>query len=702
MTDLNDKAREDFFSEAQEIIEELARNLLSLDETLRQGKSDPSLINDAFRAVHTLKGLSSLFGAATMTTLAHRLEDILDDLRLGRMALDANVLDVLFRSVEVFNRVLAVEKGSIDESLGFVDELLALIQQVGSTSIPPVSPGTDYDLDPGMLAVLTEYEEHRLHANLKEGLRLFRLRIRFDLATIDKSLELIKERAKTLGEIITYLPTGEASGPDTIDLDLLMACSCDQDKIESVLGNDNTVVQEVPRRAAGHEAAKPPIDLPKSRDNLVPAALGTVPPRPPAGAPLAGSGGTLRSVSQSVRVDIRKLDNLMNIVGELAIVRGAIGRLSDRLRGTGERRASNELNRLNRSFERRLSELQESILEVRMVPLGQVFDRLARVVRQIGREVSKDIRLVITGSETEIDKLIVEELSDPLMHMIRNAIDHGIESAEERSAVGKPASGTIALNAFQKGNHVVLEVEDDGRGIDEAAIVRKAVQLGKLGEPQLGELSRTEILSLIFLPGLSTCEEAGELSGRGVGMDIVKTNIAKLGGVIDVLSEPGIGTKMTVTLPITLAIVSALLVCVGDETMAIPLASVSEAIAFDGGMVRNIDGREVMTLRGQTLPVCRLDDFFDIPREVAAPRRQFAVVAALGSRKIGLVVDRMIGQQDIVIKALGPSLSSARSFAGATELGDQRVGLVLDAPAILEEVLAGADPLNPMLRVSHG
>jgi two-component system chemotaxis sensor kinase CheA len=339
--------------------------------------------------------------------------------------------------------------------------------------------------------------------------------------------------------------------------------------------------------------------------------------------------------------------------------------------------------------------MQSGILEVRMVPLGQAFDKLARIVRQISREHEKEVHLVITGAETEIDKLIVEELSDPLMHMIRNAIDHGIETRDERKKVGKPAVGTIALNAFQKGNQVVIEVEDDGRGMDPQRLIQTAVRRGLLTAEQANEITPREVLSLVFIPGFSTKEEANEVSGRGVGMDVVKTNIAKLGGVVDISSEVGIGTKMTVTLPITLAIISVLSVEVGGRAFAIPLASVEEAIVFNERDVRVIENREVMTQRGQTLPLCRLSRLFEIDVPVAGVerasdgRKHFVVIASVGSRRLGFVVERLVGQQDIVIKALGKSLANVRGFAGATELGDQRVGLVLDVAALLEEVLVG-------------
>jgi len=417
-----------------------------------------------------------------------------------------------------------------------------------------------------------------------------------------------------------------------------------------------------------------------------------VPAAPANRATRAQPGGeiSLRSVSQTVRVDIRKLDRLMTVVGELAIVKTAITNLTERVRGrvADARELAVELARLNRTFERHLAQMQSGILEVRMVPLGQAFDKLARVVRQISREHAKDVNLVITGAETEIDKLIVEELSDPLMHMIRNAIDHGIEPRDERLRVGKPPVGTIALNAFQKGNHVVIEVEDDGRGMDPEALLAAAVRRGVVSPDEAKELGPRELLALVFMPGFTTKEVATDLSGRGVGLDVAKTNIAKLGGVVDITSDVGIGTKMTITLPITLAIINVLLVEIGARLFAMPLASVEEAIALDQSQVRTIEGREVLTVRGASLPICRLARMFGVPQRARARPRAFVVIAQVGNRRLGFVVDELVGQQDIVIKALGKSLAKVRGFAGATELGDQRVALVLDVAALIEEVLA--------------
>lgn len=691
MVDPTQKAREEFLSEVQEIVETLSRNLLALETALKGAKPTAPLVNEAFRAVHTLKGLAGLFGAAQLGTLSHRLEDALDGLRLGRIPVTEEVLDVLFTSLEVYSRLLKMENEGVEDLDTGLEQLLPKLEELSMTGVEVPSPVGEYELEAGMLAVLTEYEEHRLRASIQEGKRLYRLRVLLDLLTIDKELEAIKETAKEHGEIITYLPTGAATSDSSIELDILMASDSDLASMIGALGGDHVVIEEVARRAPSATASVGTEGVSKPEDSLAAPLPSEAVPGERTATGSIRPAASLRSLTQTVRVDIRKLDRLMNIVGELAIVRGTLSRLAESLLADGQRFVSMELQRLHRNFDRRLGEMQEGILEVRMVPLGQVFDRLARVVRQLSRAVDKDIRLVITGAETEIDKLIVEELSDPLMHMIRNAIDHGIESVADRERVGKPAAGTIALNAFQKGNHVMIEIEDDGRGIEEQKLLERAIATGKVTREEAPDLSREEILGLVFVPGLTTRAEVGEVSGRGVGMDVVKTNIAKLGGVIDVQSEAGIGTKMAITLPITLAIVSALMVRCAGQTYAIPMSSVSEALSFDGAGIRRVEGREVMSLRGTTLPLCWLEQLLGLSQDPDRTGRRFVVVASMGHRRLGLIVDHLYGQQDIVIKALGRTLSSVRGFAGATELGDQRVGLVLDAAALIEEVLSGTE-----------
>ncbi|WP_437551019.1 chemotaxis protein CheA [Sorangium sp. So ce327] len=754
MVDSGDRAREEFFSEAQEIVEGLGRDLLALDEAVRTNKVDPDVINDVFRAVHTLKGLAGLFGATRMATLSHELEELLDNLRLGRIEVSASVLDLLFRSVELYGRILQNEKDGRDAPMPEVDDLLRQLHQDAGPSAAGL-PDDNYDLDPGLLSVLTEYEEHRLRTNIASGMTLFRLRVQFHLATIDQALDDLKITAKPYGEIITYLPTGAGADQDSIELDILMASRAPLEELQRALHQAGAAVEEIPRRNNnGHGRVAPP-GMPSmsaalrggaptgvSRAVDLTGSMSAASPPSSARGNRKGELSSIRSVAQTVRVDIHKLDRLMNIVGELALVRSALGRLVERLRAAPtERELSLDLHRLQRTFDRHLAQMQAGILEVRMVPLGQVFDKLARVVRQISRDADKLVNLVITGAETEVDKLIVEELSDPLMHMMRNAIDHGIESKSMREAVGKPAVGTIALNAFQKGNHVVIEIEDDGKGIDVDKLLDAALRRGVMTPEDARTTSYREVLNLIFQPGISTKTDVSEISGRGVGMDVVKTNISKLGGVIDVHSEPGIGTKMTVTLPITLAIISALIVRVADRLFAIPLTNVQEAVALDEATVRQIDGREMITLRNSTLQLCYLARLFGLNEEEelsariagllggarggsaaraavgggrrgdggratlglqGGSKRKYIVVASVGARRLGLVVSTLIGQQDVVIKALGPSLSSVRGFSGATELGDQRIALVLDAPALIEEILHGGDRQRSDPRSTHG
>ncbi len=721
--DGSDKARDEFFSEAQELVDGLGRDLLALDQGVRAGRVDPELINDVFRGVHTLKGLSGLFGATRMAGLSHELEDVLDDLRLGRIDVTPKVLDLLFQAVALYARLLAAQSGEGPDPEPDVEQLLLALGQMSQRrSGAGAGVATQYELDPGLLGVLTEYEEHRLRTNIQQGLALYRIRARFSLATIDSSLDEIKAQARPLGEIVTYLPTGSGTNVDTIELEILMASRASLEVLQRAIVGPDISVEDVARRidpsvrppvaAAGRAASTDasvvrPATAAPSAAHVIASGVAvpseeasrseknaTAPPRPPPGAqslrgPAPNREISLRSASQTVRVDIRKLDRLMTIVGELAIVKTAIARLTDRVprRAADPRELSVELARLNRTFERHLAQMQSGILEVRMVPLGQAFDKLARIVRQISREHEKDVNLVVTGADTELDKLIVEELSDPLMHMIRNAIDHGIEPRDERLRVGKPPVGTIALNAFQKGNHVVIEVEDDGRGMDHGALVAAAVRRGIVSADEAKELTEGEMLGLVFMPGFTTKEVATDLSGRGVGLDVAKTNISKLGGVVDITSDVGIGTKMTITLPITLAIIHVLLVEIGAHLFAVPLASVEEAIVLHEEQVRTVESREVLTVRGTSLPLCRLARLFGLPPTDHDRHGPFVVIARVGARRLGFVVDELVGQQDIVIKPLGKSLKSVRGFAGATELGDQRIALVIDVAALIEEVL---------------
>lgn len=449
---------------------------------------------------------------------------------------------------------------------------------------------------------------------------------------------------------------------------------------------------KAPLRAVESESAQELLALQDepapSRSESSAPAVRTMTLSDESGAPRARSESeSLRSLSQTVRVDISRLDALMNTVGELLLIKANLQRMAETARQEGPAALSKmwgqELGRETRQLERKLDALQQGLLEARMVPVGQVFDRLARLVRRIAREAGKEIDFVISGGEVELDKLIVEELSDPLMHIIRNAIDHGAESPEAREAAGKPRRARVSLRAEQKGNHVVIEVSDDGSGIDELGVRETALRKGLITEAQAREMSRRELLNLIFLPGFSTARTVSELSGRGVGLDVVKNNIGNLSGIIDVWSERGQGTAFHLTLPVTLAIIRALVVGVSGRTYAVPLNSVLEILSVKPSEIRTVERREVLDVRGQTLPLMRLSRLFSHPER--QNDRHFVVVAGLAQERLGIAVDELQGQQDIVVKSLGGRLQGVRGISGAADLANRRTVLVLDVGALLEE-----------------
>jgi two-component system chemotaxis sensor kinase CheA len=374
----------------------------------------------------------------------------------------------------------------------------------------------------------------------------------------------------------------------------------------------------------------------------------------------------------------------MNLVGELIVQRNAIANVATRLAADPQTaRIAAELAKTNKLLDRKLKELQAGVLDVRMVPLRQIFEKLSRVVRRLRRDHDKNVALNFKGSDTELDKLIVEQLVDPLMHVVRNAFDHAIESAAERQEAGKPAEGEILIQAFQRGNHVVIEVVDDGRGIDPERVRQKAEERGLVMADEV--LTPKETLDLVFAAGLSTREEVSETSGRGVGMDVVRSNLADLGGMVELSSRLGAGTTVTMTLPITLAIIQALIVGVGEERYAIPLNSVLETLLVETDEIQSSEGRKMLNLRGEALQLRRLSDEFGLVSE-RADGKQYVVVLGMGDQRLGLIVDQLHGQQDTVIKPIKGPIRSIPGIAGATELGDQGAILVLDVSHLVGEL----------------
>jgi two-component system chemotaxis sensor kinase CheA len=394
---------------------------------------------------------------------------------------------------------------------------------------------------------------------------------------------------------------------------------------------------------------------------------------------------SLRSMSRTVRVDIGKLDHVMNIVGELIIEKNHLDAITRGVQTQSARMVSHELSKVARNFDRKLNELQKSVIETRMVPIGQIYTKLSRAVRKVARELGKEMELTLRGEDTELDKMMVEQLTDPLMHIIRNAIDHGIESPEERIAAGKLPTGRVTLDAYQKGNSVVLDVTDDGRGIDPEAIRKVAVKRGIIGSKDVVDPARAA--ELMFSAGFSTAEAISEISGRGVGLDVVRKNLQDLKGAIDVVSEVGRGTTFRIMLPITLAIIQALVVRAGRETFAIPLTSVEESLRIRQKDITTVERREVYTLRNTALPLLRLADAFNAQndRDTTSPETKwFVVVTRSGERLVGILVDALVRQQEIVIKSIGERLKSTPGIAGATEVGENEIILVVDVGTLID------------------
>ncbi len=691
----------EFVAEAGEILERLLEDLSQLQEQRHEGDEiDPDLVNRIFRSAHSLKGLAGLFGLEAFGLLSHHLEDILDGLRLGRVAPDSPVVPLLDEGVALLTAMLsridsgeAEAEGELSEARDFVERIERAMADAGG-SVPESLE--NLDIDASLLRALTEYEEHRLRESLRRGRQLSLVDSTFEIARFEEGLSELSSALREVGEVISTLPSPGEAPESQIRFSLLVATDIDAERLAERLDLPGAAVRPVRSTRAAAAPPVPPVAEPASPPPAEPSAGETpdaeieataAPPPPPSGgntapsAPEAGELESLRSIGDTVRVDIRKLDELMNLVGELVIQRNAIGGLVGRLQSDPRTaRIGAELAKTQTILNRKLKELQAGVLDVRMVPLRQVFDKLARAVRRLRRDLDKDVALEFAGAETELDKFIVESLIDPLVHVVRNAFDHAIETPEEREAAGKPVRGTIRIQAIQRGNHVVIEVEDDGRGIDEQTVLAKARALGLVDEGD--SLSKRELLNLVFEAGFSTREAVSATSGRGVGMDIVRSNLAELGGTVELSTRPGEGTRVTFTLPITLAIIQALLVRVGTERFAIPLGSVLETMSVDPERIGRSQGRELLNLRGEPLPLKRLADEFGL--ESAGSREgQFLVVLGAGEQRIGLLVDRLEGQQDAVIKPIKGPLQQIRGIAGATEIGDRGAVLVLDVSAIV-------------------
>ena len=645
-------SKKEFISEAEELLGEAEEHLLELQESAETG-ANPDTVNALFRSIHTLKGISGLFGLEGLKYLSHAIEEILDSLRLGNIEVSDDVIRFLFKNIDILRELLEkTEQGNDFDVTPYLEDIKVFGRKTSSRQKQESLSGV---IDEAIISVLSNYEEQRLRANIKKKRAIFTINAVFSIEDFDKALAELTEKIKKQGELISILPTSENMPPDSIGFKLLFASDKNPDSLKSAIGI-------APEQITGSKPEKATVRKPQP---------------------------SLKSISTTVRVDIEKLDGILNTIGELTLTKGAIKRIEHELAGIyGHSELVFDMHRASRSLERRLSELQQQVLEIRMVPIGQIFSRLAQIVKRYSQEIGKPVNLTVFGEETELDKFIAEEIVDPLMHIVRNAMDHGIESPEERKRRGKPERGTIRVKAFQRGNNVIVEIEDDGRGIDMEMIRRKAVEKGIITAGK--EIDDTELTGFIFRAGFSTKEKVTEVSGRGVGMDVVKNRISSIGGFVDVRTEKDIYTRFSLTIPITLAIIKSLLIRVGINTFALPLSSISETLIVDRDALQSIEGKKVYNLRGELLPVMPVSDFFEIgsqTRESGHHESRYIVVSGYEERRVGLLVDELIGGQEIVIKSLGGYFEGLKGVAGVTEINRHNVILVIDVETLTEEIL---------------
>ena len=632
---------EDFLVESFELIEQIDHDLVELESN----PDDLELLNRIFRVAHTVKGSSSFLNFDTLTELTHHMEDVLNKARHGELKITADVMDVVLKSVDMMKGLLVSIRDNGNDSSSGIDISQICLQ-------------------------LTAISEGQSHAS----------------ATPAAAPEPAPAPEPAAADIPPSAIPDDID-PNTLSEDqvnaeierLLKVRKAEDEARRAAKGSGGGATPAAPAAPATAPAAAP----------AAPAAPGA--DKPAAAAKPAGDGANApakagaNASDQTIRVEVGRLDYLMNLVGELVLSKNRLLTIYNDVeeRYDGEQFLE-ELNQVVSSLSLVTTDVQLAVMKTRMQPVAKVFNKFPRVVRDIGRDLNKQIDLIISGEETELDKSIVEEIGDPLTHIIRNSCDHGIEDPATRKAAGKPEKGTIELKAYNEGNHIVIEIIDDGKGIDADAIRIKAVERGIISENEADTMSNKEIYSIIFRPGFSMAAKVTNISGRGVGMDVVKTNVEKLHGVIDIDSEVGKGTTLKLKIPLTLAIIQSLLVGTQEEIYAIPLANVNETVRVSVDNIYTIEGKNVLRLRDEVLSLVRLSDLFGVKQVLESGDQTYVVVISVAETKLGIIVDNLIGQEEIVIKSLGSYLANIDGIAGGTIRGDGRVTLIVDVGVIMD------------------
>lgn len=632
--------RETFFQEAAEHLAEMEAGLLRLE----QNSFDPELLNAIFRAAHSIKGAAGMFGLEDVARFTHALESLLDGMRAGTITVTPEHSDVLLRANDVLRELLAAAADGTASPARMEAVLGELYVAQRSSPERADSPGRVREQD------------------RKSGRRQYRVHFR-------PAAEIF---AQGMDPLLVLRDLAQIGEPAEVEIDLASLpalASLDPEQchlawnVRVLTGKTEQEIRDI--FAFVEDGAEIRIQV---------ESAGTEPAAAPVATPAAAAQQTPANAREaSIRVATSKVDKLIDLVGELVIAQSMAKEIADHF-------STPRLSQLQEAvavMERHIRELQERVMSVRMLPIGHIFGRFPRLVRDVSVQLGKDVRLQIAGEDTELDKSVVEQMGDPLTHLIRNAIDHGIESPEDRRRSGKPEQGLIRLAASHQAGSVIVEVSDDGGGLDTDAIRRKALERGLIGASD--SLSEDQVRELIFAPGFSTAPAVSDLSGRGVGMDVVKRNVAALNGSVSLASEPGRGTTVRISLPLTLAILDGLLLKVGSETYVLPLVAIVESIRPAAGQVRLVAGRgEVALVRGEALPLLRLHGLFGIPTQVQDPCQGLTVIIEHGGQRFALLVDELLGQQQVVIKSLEANYRKVEGVLGATILGDGRAALILD------------------------
>lgn len=665
-----------FFDELEEKLEVISDELLVLEQNGYQSDS----VDEIFRAAHTIKGSSGIMGFEKMSKLTHEMENLLDQLRQEIIGVDKNLMTLLFECLDCLkilqNEIFEGEEKSEIETL--VNKLKEFILGQKNTG-KSMDPGTGSKDKADDFWLLSADEIKLIKAG--KGLKPYGIKGIFDQDCMMKAVRalILLENLADVGRVIRSNPTQELLQDEIKEneIDVILLSERSFEAIEKLINTVPEITSYDIKILAWDEKEK------QNANSVSPEAddLDLFNEQEKSDS---GKNNKLneKAVSHTVRVDIRKLDTLMNLIGELVIDRTRLTQLNNDFESHyGSNNEVASLRQISTHLARVTNELQEEIMKTRMLPIAQVFNRFPRLVRDLAQRFGKDIQLIIEGKETELDRTLIEGITDPLIHLIRNAIGHGLEMPEERKKAGKPLTGKIILRARQQENHIVIEVEDDGQGINEKNLKKTALAKGLLTEERLDNMSSREALNLIFMPGFSTTQEVDDVSGRGVGMDVVRRMIEQVNGFVEIHTELGRGTKITMKLPLTLAIIQALLVGNLDEVYAFPLTNVLETLRVDQKDVQTIKSCEVIMLRGHVLPLLRLRQLFGDERN-QDEKLLYVVVVSLDGEKIGIVVDRLLGEQEIVIKGLGDYLGRVPGFAGATILGDGKVALIVDVRSL--------------------